>query len=227
MGLFLAACGDPKVIVVRTENCVVAKLGPMKIRGATAFRSPYGGDELEFRIRPDKPNSYLVASVSPSVNDSIPGTYSVEKFTFELADPQHIRRASDADWESAKPLSLHQRPVKGKFPRAGTHWLYWQALASPSGRWIALQSFTPGPEPLLRIELPASRDKPPIDGKFFVEVFDSGLAHRVASIDLDVMSRDFGALSDTTGWITDSHLIIAGTHVKLENFAVCNCERGK
>ncbi|MBL8175051.1 MAG: hypothetical protein JNK48_10290 [Bryobacterales bacterium] len=160
-----------------------------------------------------------------------PDTQSVNHYTFvfeRFSDPIHIIPVSNELWKSAQPVTLHSRSIlrddtsrekityKGKeYARAGHHWAYpfAAALPSPSGRLLALQSFTgsrKGDKTLQK------------DATIYIEVFDTSSGAKVCGVE-GVHSDYLGAdLLSETSWISDFHLIASISPDDMQRFLFCS-----
>ncbi|MBL8175052.1 MAG: hypothetical protein JNK48_10295 [Bryobacterales bacterium] len=160
-----------------------------------------------------------------------PDTESVNHYALvfvRFTDPIHAVPVSKELWKSAQPVTLHRKSIlwndtprekityKGKeYARAGKYWGYpfSAALPSPSGRLIALQSFTgsrTGDKTLQK------------DGTIYFEVFDTSSGTKVCGVE-GVHSDYLGAeLLAETFWFSDIFLISSISPDDLQRFLFCD-----
>jgi len=150
-------------------------------------------------------------------------------FVFQrFTDPVHVAPVSLELWKSAQPVTLYRKSIlwsdspqerityKGKeFARAGNYWAYpfAAALPSPSGRLLAVQSFSgsrKGDKTLKK------------DGTIYIEVFDTSNGAKVCGVE-GVHSDYLGAeLLAETFWLTDLFLIASISPDDMQRFLFCD-----
>ena len=233
--VLLAGCYKHEITLTRSENCVAVTLGPMIVKTNTE-RPPLVGDELQFRRVSGSQTAFMVAVVTREFR-----TYSPQRFVFDLADLPRVRTASTADWERSSVVRLHRRragdnfrPTDGtlpggeleyrgkKFPRAGKERTYpLTALVSPLGGSLALQSYDRKRPQRFELMPDGGWGGPPTDGNFYLEVYDSSTARKVAGVQLSFAGVAAEYLWEQTGWLTERHLVLPVTHLRLERFVIC------
>ena len=180
------------------------------------------GDELLFTVKAPptggRPGTEWQESAPLGAGEAFGVNYRAVNFD----GPPQSRTAGEEDWQRAQPV-LHSRHVvaegaslargpgapppqsvafRGRaFAKSGESWGETAALASPSGRWLAVFSYT--------VKTASSVDRAGVaDGEFFWDVYDTSSGERVLN-----GYQPFGGAApakqfSAAVWIEDRYLVM-------------------